>query len=107
MDCSLSMGPNGKPALLADQGYEPRKKRPWIYVGWGEAAAVFVVLLIRPCWVWCGWALLCCAVGCRVNHLYLLWLKPELTSALCDSHSESRLLAGGSRVWYCQQWHHA
>ncbi|GIL98165.1 hypothetical protein Vretimale_3596, partial [Volvox reticuliferus] len=31
-DCSMSLGPDGKPQLLAGTGYKPRKKRPRIYV---------------------------------------------------------------------------
>ncbi|KXZ45290.1 hypothetical protein GPECTOR_56g386 [Gonium pectorale] len=31
-DCSLSLGPDGKPVLLAGSGYTTRAKRPWVYV---------------------------------------------------------------------------
>ncbi|PNH10645.1 putative glucuronosyltransferase, partial [Tetrabaena socialis] len=31
-DCSLSTGPDGKPALLAGSGYVTRQKRPWVYI---------------------------------------------------------------------------
>ena len=31
-DCSVSIGADGKPALLAGQGYQTRHKRPSIYV---------------------------------------------------------------------------
>ncbi|EFJ49510.1 acetylglucosaminyltransferase [Volvox carteri f. nagariensis] len=31
-DCSLSLGPDGRPQLLADKGYQTREKRPWVYV---------------------------------------------------------------------------
>ncbi|GIL44053.1 hypothetical protein Vafri_1620 [Volvox africanus] len=31
-DCSLSLGPGGKPVLLAGTGYRTREKRPWVYV---------------------------------------------------------------------------
>eukprot|EP00798_Chlamydomonas_sp_ICE-L_P016903 gene16903-23180_t len=31
-DCSLSLDPGGKSQLLAGAGYEPRKRKPWIYV---------------------------------------------------------------------------
>ncbi|GIL87530.1 hypothetical protein Vretifemale_15566 [Volvox reticuliferus] len=31
-DCSLSLGPDGKPVLLAGTGYQTRAKRPWVYI---------------------------------------------------------------------------
>ncbi|GLC66435.1 hypothetical protein PLESTF_000427100 [Pleodorina starrii] len=31
-DCALSMGPDGKPALLADRGYVPRTRGPRVYM---------------------------------------------------------------------------
>lgn len=31
-DCALSIGARGKPELLAGQGYQPRERRPRIYV---------------------------------------------------------------------------
>ncbi|KAG2495607.1 hypothetical protein HYH03_006207 [Edaphochlamys debaryana] len=31
-DCSLSLGPDGKPRLLADRGYTPRARGPRVYV---------------------------------------------------------------------------
>ncbi|KXZ44080.1 hypothetical protein GPECTOR_74g694 [Gonium pectorale] len=31
-DCALSMGPHGKPELLADQGYKPRARGPRVYM---------------------------------------------------------------------------
>ncbi|GIL86692.1 hypothetical protein Vretifemale_14892, partial [Volvox reticuliferus] len=31
-DCSLSIGPSGKPVILEGKGYQPRDQRPYIYV---------------------------------------------------------------------------
>jgi hypothetical protein len=32
MDCALSLGPDGHPRVLADQGYKPRSRGPRVYM---------------------------------------------------------------------------